>query len=352
MRLVAKTALVIGAILLACSIHRMYVQNNGRLGQSSTAEMRAFNEWATKHRRQYLTPEEQSYRSKIFLNNLNNIKRHDAESTGYTVGVNQFTDLSAEEFAAKMVTSYSRESLLKIKSAKVRHNKPETSSLGQVPVIDWRQYLQQQSISTSSMCNSNYAWIAAVNMNANYYLSHNVPTHYGLSPQTYVDCSGNFGNNGCNGGNTINCYEYSKFWGVDTMQNYPYWDQQKACTASTGFFKNSDTYKVTQLSNTELYNSLKAKNVITVLIDITGGQFYTGGVFTGPCSTTVNHAVLLVGAGVDTATQTPYWNVMNTWGSTWGENGFMRIARFTIDGNPQYSSCGLNMYAHYPTFSS
>jgi Papain family cysteine protease/Cathepsin propeptide inhibitor domain (I29) len=347
MRTVVKISLILGAVLLACGINRMMVNKKYSLGQQMSVELKAFNQWSIDYRRDYRTPEERNYRFKIFSENLMTIKRHSQTTSTYTLGLNSFADMTSEEFRAKLAGPFKSEELQRIQKAKIFNPK---SSLGQVPVIDWRRYLQQQSISTTSRCNSNYAWVAAVNMNANYYIAHNIPSQYAFSPQTYIDCTENFGNHGCNGGSSMNCYTYSKFWGVDTLQNYPFYDSQKACTASTGYFKNTGIYTVSSLSNTELYNVLAAKKIITVFIDISGAQHYTGGIFSGPCTTTVNHALLLVGAGTDSATGKYYWNLMNTWGSGWGENGFMRIARFNVDGNPQYSSCGLNMYAHFPTF--
>lgn len=134
------------------------------------------------------------------------------------------------------------------------------------------------------------------------------------------------------------------------MNDYPYYGVQRPCRVVTGQFVNRAVYNVQQLSNTGLYYSLSNKNVISALMDISGAQFYTGGIFTGPCSTSVNHNLLIVGAGTDTFSGVDYWLLMNTWGTQWGEGGFMRIARFKVDGNPTYSSCGLNMYATYPTF--
>lgn len=347
MRSISKATIILGAVLLACGLSTLLIQQNKSLGQQYSVEMKAFSEWATEYSRNYQTPEEKNYRFKIFSENLMTIRRHQLTKSSYTVGLNSFADLSTEEFKAKISGPFTRESLLQVHGAQT-FNIPD--SLGQVPTIDWRRYLQQQSISTSRNCNSNYAWISAVNMNANYYIKHSVPSQYSFSPQTYIDCSANFGNSGCNGGNPMNSYSYSQNWGIDTMQNYPYYDRQGPCTSSTGFFKNSGVYKVSSLSNTELYKALAARNVITVLIDISGAQFYTGGVFTGPCTTTVNHALLLVGAGIDKDSGNTYWSVLNTWGSSWGELGYMRIKRFTIDGSQTYSSCGLNMYAHFPTF--
>jgi C1A family cysteine protease len=78
-------------------------------------------------------------------------------------------------------------------------------------------------------------------------------------------------------------------------------------------------------------------------------MFYTGGVITSSsCGTAVNHAVTIVGYGTDATTNTPYWIVKNSWGSWWGESGYVRIARtFSQDAGV----CGIYTMSSYPTIA-
>lgn len=69
-------------------------------------------------------------------------------------------------------------------------------------------------------------------------------------------------------------------------------------------------------------------------------QAYTSGVLTGSCGTNVDHAVLVVGFGTDSGVD--YWKVKNSWGPTWGENGYIRIERGS-------NKCGIGTEATYPT---
>eukprot|EP00475_Leptophrys_vorax_P013963 TRINITY_DN2031_c0_g5_i1.p1 TRINITY_DN2031_c0_g5~~TRINITY_DN2031_c0_g5_i1.p1 ORF type:complete len:753 (-),score=-40.38 TRINITY_DN2031_c0_g5_i1:28-2076(-) len=72
---------------------------------------------------------------------------------------------------------------------------------------------------------------------------------------------------------------------------------------------------------------------------------YTGGYFVGACGSSINHAVLIVGYGVD-AVSGPYWIVKNSWGAQWGEQGFMKLAM--ADGAGR---CGVNEIAPiYPLY--
>jgi len=265
------------------------------------------------------------------------------------MGMTIFSDLTSQEFLAKM----SDKSPINLREAESVPESMMASPLGQTPNIDCRSTLQQQEINTDSRCNSNYAWIAAVNMNANYYIKQGTMIRYHFSPQTYIDCSANFFNNGCNGGQPFNSFNYSAIYGIDMMHTYPYFGYQRPCRATKGEYRNQAAYKVMTQSNSELFKILsRDRQIVSVQIDLTSqeARFYTNGVFTGPCGTNVSQHLILFGAGQDNQSGMKYWNVMNTWGSIWGERGMMRIARFEVDRDPRYSSCGLNMFPSMPIF--
>lgn len=67
--------------------------------------------------------------------------------------------------------------------------------------------------------------------------------------------------------------------------------------------------------------------------------------FTGECGTELNHGVTAVGYG-ETEDGIKYWVVKNSWGSNWGENGYIRIQR---DVDAKEGLCGIGMQASYPT---
>ena len=76
-------------------------------------------------------------------------------------------------------------------------------------------------------------------------------------------------------------------------------------------------------------------------------MLYKGGVLTKGCGTVpLNHAVLLIGYGHDSATGLDFWIIKNQWGSKWGENGFARIQRNMADGDVGIG--GLTTLASYP----
>ena len=89
-----------------------------------------------------------------------------------------------------------------------------------------------------------------------------------------------------------------------------------------------------------------SKQPVAVSIDSSGTafQFYQSGVFSGDCGTNVDHCVTVIGYGT-TEHGTKYWLLKNSWGESWGENGYMRILR---NANPPYGLCGIAIEAIIP----
>merc|ERR1712039_859364 len=89
---------------------------------------------------------------------------------------------------------------------------------------------------------------------------------------------------------------------------------------------------------------------VSVMIDAGGTLFqhYKSGVLTGKCGVTLDHSVLVVGYGMDNASSLRYWLVKNSWGNSWGENGYVRLLR----GKNIEGECGILRAASYPVIQS
>jgi hypothetical protein len=167
-----------------------------------------------------------------------------------------------------------------------------------------------------------------------------------LSEQQIVDCS--IWDAGCNGGYFTNTFWYLKnnTWQVNSGLSYPYKAKAAKCAfKSTGgggvkfgslLYQNisGDANAIQQalINYGPLWVSLFAGDQTTSTYKAISTIFnsYKGGVIkaTGcPTSrTTSNHAVVIVGYGVDATTNLPYWKARNSWGN-WGEQGYFRIQR-------------------------
>ena len=169
-----------------------------------------------------------------------------------------------------------------------------------------------------------------------------------LSEQQLLDCAVE-GNHGCNGGNMDNAFKYIiQNQGLTSEEKYPYQGMEGNCDqekASNSAAKISG-FKDVPSNNEEALRQAVATQPVSVAIDGSSRAFksYQSGVFSGECGTNLNHAVTAVGYGTDDD-GTPYWLIKNSWGTNWGENGYMKILR---DIEAPEGLCGLAMKPSYP----
>jgi len=153
----------------------------------------------------------------------------------------------------------------------------------------------------------------------------------GLSEQNLVDCSGSYGNEGCNCGLMTQAMQYIiANGGIDTENSYPYTAEDGTCSYNAA--NSGATLKSFVNVQTGSESDLQVKvqmGPTSVAIDASQSsfQFYSGGVYNEPnCSTSqLDHGVLAVGWGTDSST--PYWIVKNSWGTSWGMNGYIWMSR-------------------------
>lgn len=177
------------------------------------------------------------------------------------------------------------------------------------------------------------------------------------SVQQLVDCN-LIPNMGCMGGEALYAYRYVKENGLALEKDYPYKDRLRECTYSQEDMKSVEIgdFKVFQrINNTDLKHlvCLGAVSVPFYINDCI--KNYASGIITdthNECGCTRpetwNHAVTIVGYGQDpTFVQCKhYWLIKNSWGESWGENGFMRLCR--EDDHTKYGTCGLRSEAILP----
>ena len=172
-----------------------------------------------------------------------------------------------------------------------------------------------------------------------------------FSEQQLVDCVNLCF--GCNGGNPLTAYRYLKSHMAELESVYPYVSgtTQKAGTCqydskSKTAVDVSSFAQVTQDSIDQMKAAL-TNQPLSVLVeaDTTVFQHYTSGVLDSTeCGTQLDHAVLAVGYGTDSTTGLPYWLVKNSWSSSWGDQGYIRLAQVAGEG-----ICGVQMGPAFPT---
>ncbi|KAL5793628.1 hypothetical protein ACOSP7_002222 [Xanthoceras sorbifolium] len=137
--------------------------------------------------------------------------------------------------------------------------------------------------------------------------------------------------------------------GLTTEANYPYKGVDGTCNAKkeANHAANINGFEDVPSNNEKALLKAVAHQPVSVAIDAGEGdfQFYSSGVFTGTCGTDLDHGVTAVGYGVN-ADGTKYWLVKNSWGTGWGEEGYIRMQR---DVDAKEGLCGIAMQASYPT---
>ena len=169
-----------------------------------------------------------------------------------------------------------------------------------------------------------------------------------MSEQQLVDCSQAQGNQGCNGGLMDNAFKYEEGVAVCTESSYPYQGVGGTCQASSctaAIPKGGVTgYKDVQTSSEQALMSAVAQQPVSVAIEADQSvfQLYQSGVLNGACGTNLDHGVLVVGYGEENGQA--YWLVKNSWGASWGLNGYVKIAR----GSGGVGMCGILSDPSYP----
>ncbi|XP_002971529.2 cysteine proteinase 7 [Selaginella moellendorffii] len=171
-----------------------------------------------------------------------------------------------------------------------------------------------------------------------------------LSAQQLLDCDTAYGNSGCSKGFPQNSFPYlEEGAGLHKEADYPFTGSSGSCKKKDGLVVTIDGFDNLwgSSSDAEMVERV-AKQPVTALVDGDADAFkkYKSGIFKGPCSEDKPRlAVLIVGYGSEKGED--YWIIKNSWGTSWGENGYMRIQRGN-HGLP-YGRCAINSFVYYPT---
>jgi len=296
-----------------------------------------WNSWKIEHLKSYTSVEEETYRMTVWIKNKKYIDENQGDT--YTLGLNIFSDLTNEEWKSlylmpkNVIKSSHTEETSSLSDPRMNLTAPPTT-------VNWVTQGKTIKVLNQGQCGSCWAFSTVESIDSAYAVTKNVAVP-DLSEQQVTSCSGSFGEYGCNGGNVVPAYKYVLSKPLATAAQYPYVSGTTKKTGTCDTTKQAQgTYKITGYKtipsgNCDALQAAIAVTPISVCVDASTWQNYKSGIFSN-CGTSLDHCVLATGY-----VQGSYWNVQNSWTTSWGMSGFIQLKW----GN----TCGVCKEAQYPT---
>uniref|UniRef100_A0A0G4HN78 Peptidase C1A papain C-terminal domain-containing protein n=1 Tax=Chromera velia CCMP2878 TaxID=1169474 RepID=A0A0G4HN78_9ALVE len=306
--------------------------------QASAAIDRAFDNHVRTHKKQYASESDRKYRRQIFGSNMQKAAKHNQEKKhAHNLSVDgPFADLTFEEFL---------------------------NSEARLPAsVDRRTDGCVAPVRDQGTCGSCWAFATADSLYSFHCQNTNQESKVLLSIQQLVDCSSAapWDNDGCGGGWPSKAFDYVHQNGLCAQSDYPYEGQDGTCKASScspavASGKEAGYFSVPPDNERAMQVALWKHQTVAVCLDaenLNDMHLYSGGVFDGfakkggSCGEWSDHCVLVVGYGVEEEGNTPYWLIKNSWGESWGDDGYFKLLRGK--GGDTMNDCGVLDRPLYP----
>jgi len=301
----------------------------------------AFVAWTREHNKVYGNFEFGT-RFNIFKANLDYVNEWNAKGSETILGTTVFADLTNEEYRSTFLGTF-YDGTARLAAAK---GAVSLQPINANPTsVDWVTEGAVTAIKNQGQCGSCWSFSTTGSVEGIHFLT--TKNLVALSEQNLMDCSTDYGNNGCNGGLMDNAFNYiiaNK--GIDTEASYPYtMAANETCNYKAANSGATITgYKDVTSGSESALQTASVKQPISVAIDASHNSFqlYVSGVYNEPaCSpTALDHGVLVAGYGVSGSTD--YWLVKNSWGTTWGIEGYIWMSR------NKNNQCGIATEASFP----
>lgn len=306
-----------------------------------------FDAWKAEHGKSYASGAAEAKAFSAFAANEEKIAAHNGRGdSSFELGHNEFSDLTSDEFFAGRL-GYNA-SLAKAEAREMHVSTPEM--LAAAPdAVDWTTKGAVTPIKNQGQCGSCWSFSATGAMEGAYFLASG--KLLALSEEDLVQCD-RVNDNGCQGGLMDNAFKFVEKNGVAAEAAYPY-------TSGTGIRGLCDTakekaavvtvtgFKDVPSGDEDALKTAVAQQPVSIAIEADKSvfQLYKSGVLDSPmCGKKLDHGVLAVGYGTAKTFlgHKDYWLVKNSWGPTWGAQGYIKIARGK-------NMCGIATQPSYPT---
>jgi len=285
------------------------------------AQAQEFNSWKQQHNKVYTSFAEEVVRFQNFKNSVVRIAERNAKAKNTVFGLNKFSDYTPEEF--KKLLGYVPQN-----STFERSILPNKGG-GAVPsTYDWRNQKKVTPVKDQGQCGSCWAFSVVENIESIWMIAKGITGDQmkPLSEQEIVDCDSS--DSGCSGGDPPTAYAYViSAGGLETEADYPYTASNDDCSfdKSKVAVTISDWKYATQSQDeSEMQTALINWGPLSICVDAEPWQDYSQGILaSSDCGRSLDHCVQAV--GYDMTNTTPFWSVRNSWGSDWGEDGYIRL---------------------------
>ena len=304
--------------------------------------MKEFNDFVNKYNKTYDTWDEYLKAYGIFEMNYIVIKNMNYNYNYLNLEINEFSDIHPKDFHMKKKGYSSHKQ--KTGSCESFVFKNNTLPLS----VDWRNENAVTPVKNQGQCGSCWSFSATGAMEGAWAIYSG--DLVSLSEQQLMDCSKKYGDFGCNGGLMDSAFEYAIDNGMCSEDEDPYKGSTDSCI--TPSLDCDRVAKFSHCVDIDSENELELKEAVSlgpvsvaIEADTSVFQFYSGGIIkSSNCGESLDHGVLVVGYGEEDGEK--YWIVKNSWGESWGENGYVRIAR--TDSVSDSGVCGIALQASYP----
>lgn len=270
-----------------------------------------YTSYMKKFNKRIQNPEELFYRASLFKTYVEKMIKHNADNTKtWKMGINQFSDWTDDEFVALSLGEL---------STNLPSIPEEEVNAGFRGAVDWRNTGIITPIKNQGQCGSCWAFASTAAHESYQIQTKHQPKTIVLSEQQLVDCAHDspYENNGCNGGYAARALEYIKDFGQTTNASYPYQAVTGSCKTKTGVYR---TYGVSQVAGCSEIEIEIQRRPLAVRVDASNWKSYASGIFNN-CGNDINHAVFMVGSSEES------WIIKNSWSTSWGEQGYIRLAK-------------------------